>query len=249
MDDDIRDQIIIPDDARFFESLSNIKLAVRFSKNKKNFDIFEKLLLKTETKNDINEILIKVLVYEDTASIDAVKLLINHGADVNHKDCGGWSVFSYCCVNPINSFELTELLIENGADINSKDSLNRIPLMSLVKCSKNHHALEIIKLLIRKGSKINHKDDLNETVLIKCFEYNNNVLIRYDIIKILLDNKADIYIKNSQNCNILDILKRKITDDNKSGEYSDIYSLIFNYKNLHGDHFCEYDINFIYNYF
>ena len=252
IDDNIRDQIIIPDNkSKFdFENLSNIELAVRFSKNKNNLDIFEKLLLKTDIKNDIiNEILIKVLVYEDTASIDAIKLLINYGADVNHKDSEGWSVFSYCCINPINSIELTELLIENRAKINSKNKFGRIPLIHLVKYSKNHDDLEIIKLLIRKGSKINHKDDLNETVLIKCFENNNNVLIRYDIIKILLDNKADIYIKNYENYNILDILKRKITNDKQSDEYSDIYSLIFNYKNIDNDHYCEFDVNFIYNFF
>ena len=64
------------------------------------------------------------------------------------------------------------------------------------------------------------------------------------MIKILLDNKADIYIKNNKDENILDIVKNKIDDDKQN---YDIYSLIFNYKNLVNTLHCEYDFNFIYS--
>ena len=136
---------------------------------------------------------------------------------------------------------MIEFLIENNADVNSKSISNRTPLMYSIIGSKENYQIEIIKLLIKKSNNINCKDLKNETALIICSEYIINNLVRHEITKLLLDNKADIYIKNNDNENILNLIENTIGCD------SDIYSLIFNYKNLINDHFCEYDINFIYN--
>ena len=152
-----------------------------------------------------------------------------------------------CCLNlHCTNTEIINFLIENGADVNSSSYVNHNnsfytnPLQLLVEYSYTGEHLEIIKLLIRKGVNINLKNSRCETPMMKCMQSDNNKLIRYDIIKLLLDNKADVYIKNKNGKNIFDIVKNLI------GENSDIYSLIFDYTNLKNDHFCEFDINFIY---
>ena len=247
---DIRKQIIITDDVakREFHIINkhnNLELAVRFSKNKINLQIFEKLLLKinndTNKKKILNGLLRTTILYEkETASLDAIKLLIQHGADVNYTDYHCWFPLVNCCIKPINNIETIEFLIESGVYVNSKSNQNQNALMHLVM--EHSENLEIFKLLIRKGIQINCKDINNNTALMICFKSEKNKLIRYDIIKLLLDNKADIYIKNDEGKNIFDIVKDAI------GENTDIYSLIVNYKNLENDHLCESDINFIYNY-
>ena len=80
------------------------------------------------------------------------------------------------------------------------------------------------------------------------FESKLNKLIKYDIIKLLLDNKDYMYIKDENGCDILGIIKKTIgmDYDKETCENSNIYSLIFNYKNLENLHLCEFDINFIY---
>ena len=115
--------------------------------------------------------------------------------------------------------------------------------MYLIRNSEKPIDLEKIKFLISKGKRnynqINCQDNNGVTPLMDCFECNNNEIIRYDIIKLLLENKANIYIKDNKGKDIFKYLKV----NNAHHKY---YSLIFNYKNLENDYFCEYDINFIY---
>ena len=249
MNDDtnsIRNQIIIADDCSEYHlaRFSDIELAAIYSKNKNNLIIFEKLLLKIN-KNDqtINELLLLTIQYINRQlSIDAIKLLIKHGADVNYGGNSHWTSPIYCCLNYEN-IELIELLIENGADVNINSQCYS-PLIHFIRGYPIDNFLEIIKLLIRKGSKINYQDSHGDTALMICFERKYDELIKFDIIKLFLDNKADIYIKNKKGKNILKIIQDKIGI--LSVKNYDIYSLIFNYKNLKNDHFCECDVNFIY---
>ena len=155
--------------------------------------------------------LIKIIENIDaTSSIDAVKLLIKYGADVNYTGNSIWTAPIYCCVYSKN-IEIIELLIENGADINIKSVRSgQTPLTYVHSSFSRRDAiqdLQIFKLLIRKGSNINYQ--------------------------------TDIYIKNNNGHNILKYLQNNVM-------YDKYFSLIFNYKNLKDDHFCEYDVNFIY---
>ena len=63
----IREQIIIPDDhnEKFLKNLSDIELAISFSKNENNFKIFKKLLLKLVDKNtQLNKLLDEIIYRE-----------------------------------------------------------------------------------------------------------------------------------------------------------------------------------------
>ena len=243
----IRDQItILDDDSSYLSTLSNLEYIAANFKNKNNLIIFEKLLSETNNldKKIINDLMKTILYNESTTSIDAIKLLVKYGADVNYQDDeSSWSPLLTCTIHPINSIETIEFLIESGANVNIKNASQNTALTDIVTASTKINDLEIIKLLIRKGSHVNCKNINGNTSLILSLYSLRNVSIRYDIIKILLDNKADIYIKNEVGENVLDITKRKI------GVNSDIYSLIFNYKNIKNDHLCTCDIDFIYNIF
>ena len=243
-DFDIRNQIVIPcnKSSSLKNGYSNIQLAIKYSNNEHNFNIFKKLLSETDTY-DMHDLLISTICdFGSTSNINVVKLLIESGANINYKTRGDWTPIICACFYPEDNSEIIKLLIESGADINSKSKTGAIALAYLIEYSSVNADLDIIKLLIRKGSLINNRDVNGHTPLMSCFQNNNIKLIRYDIIKLLLDNKADIYIRNNHSGNILGVVRDKI------GEKSDIYSLIFYYKNISNDVFCEYDINFIYEY-
>lgn len=231
-----------------------------YSKNENNFNILEKLLLKITDVNIISDLLITtILNMRLTTSYDAIKLLLKYGADVNYiKD--SWTPLICSCFHSKNNIETIQILIENGANVNSKSNTGRTAFMYLVRDVSSLDDLEVIKLLIRKKSQINCQDKSGQTPLMACLEWSSNIFIRYDLVKILLDNKANIYMKNNYNENILDIIEKKKNSDifmkNNFNENtlniiemeknSDVYSLIFYYKNLINDTYCEFDINFIY---
>ena len=243
MDDiNIRRKIIIPDrrDVNTFSKYSNLELAGRYSKD--NFEIFSKILLKTDNKEKIDKLLMEMtLLNSDLINIDAIKLIIKHGANPNYFYNYDSTPLSCALAYPMASSDIIELLIESGADVNIQFRNYKTILMCFIVNSSQSNDLEIMKFIIRKSHQINCKNLDGNSALMLCF-HNYNIFIRCDIIKILLENKADVYLKNNKGDNIFDIIKDKI------GINSDIYSLIFNYKNIKNDNFCECDINFIYKY-
>ena len=245
MDDNliIRNQIIIPEDypEDISKKYSDIGLSAVYSKNETNLIIFEKLLLlQTYSEHILNDLIILIIYNIDkTSHIDAIKLLIKNGVNLNYTGHWNWTCPIYCSVK-MKNIEIIKLLIENGADINIKSCDSEYSLlMYLIENSSSDKDVEIIKLLISKNSQINYQDVNGITPLMTYFHRQYNKIIRHDIIKLLLDNKADIYIKDKKGNNIFKYLENKPEND----EY---YSFIFNYKNLENDHFCEGDINFIY---
>ena len=250
----IRSKIIIPSPhLRSTIEYSNMELASIYSKNENNFNILKFLLENNKNKVIINKSLIACITkLKSTSSFDAAKLLISYGANINFYTFNNFTILMDCCLSICDSdLQIINFLIENGADINIKNKFGQTALTHLMKFVKNSYDFEIIKLLIRKTNNINYGNNDFNTPLIICFKNDTNKLYRYDIIKLLLDNKADVYIKNNSGKNIFDIIKYKISKDSvkQNCENSDIYSLIFNYKNLVGLHLCEYDIDFIYNIF
>ena len=249
MDRDIRSKIIIPDKVHLSNVIhySNIELAAIYSKNNNNFTILKLLLENNKTNIKINSILRQIVGHLDsTSSYDAANLLIDYGAEINECSIYGWSILTYAC-SSLKNIEIINFLIDNRSNVNVETNTETQPLNVLILESSNYDHFECIKLLIRKGGNVNFKDWHFMTPLMICFESKNNELIRYDIIKLLLDNKADVYIKNKYGENIFYIIKDRINKGDKQNcKNSDIYSLIFNYKNLEDEHLCESDINFIY---
>ena len=181
---------------------------------------------------------LKYAVYN--SNYDIAKLLIENGANINYQNSGDDTILNFkCSLKSYLDKKIIKLLVENGADVNIKNKSGKIPLTSLLPHASIQDDFEIIKLLIYKGSNVNIKDIDAKTPLMiyfEAFESFGSKLFGQKIIKLLLDNKADIYLKNKNGENILDIVKSN----------SDIYELIFNYKNIYKDALCKFDIDFIY---
>jgi ankyrin repeat protein len=96
----------------------------------------------------------------DNGNIEAVKMFLADGADVNAKDdaYGGLTPLYYAA-----NKEVAELLIANGADVNAKDDGGVTPLHGAVTLGHK----EIAELLIAKGADVNAKDKYGYTPLDK----------------------------------------------------------------------------------
>ena len=120
-------------------------------------------------------------------NLDIVNALLDNGAKINNKK------FSPL-LSALNSknFDIAKILILRGADPNL-ESNDSNPL--ILACETGN--LEIVKLLVQKGARVNCKNKYNITPLSaaifgsglrKVQEYTEE---RKDIIKFLLENKAD----------------------------------------------------------
>ena len=93
-------------------------------------------------------------ILEDKFNI--AKLLIDYGADVNHKNSydGEQGPLTYAVLG--NDTRLVDLLIKNGADVNAISLHGETPLIAAIKDGNNNN--DVIQLLLKRGSRKNIKD-------------------------------------------------------------------------------------------
>ena len=84
-------------------------------------------------------------------SPEAVKLLLDSGADVNAKNQFEATALILGAGNPAKA----RMLVEKGADVNAKSKLGRTPLMIAASCDG---CSATVKLLLDKGADPNAKD-------------------------------------------------------------------------------------------
>lgn len=90
---------------------------------------------------------------------EMIKLLIQHGADVNTMDYSGQIPLHYAAI--YNYEEITELLLNNGSDINRRDDDGISPL----GYAAFNNNLEACVLLFKYGANINQVDYDGKTPL------------------------------------------------------------------------------------
>jgi ankyrin repeat protein len=80
-----------------------------------------------------------------------VKLLLQHGADINSTNSNGTTVFMYAKTKVLanNNFYFLDFLIENGADIHRRDKKNNYTVLDYAK-QLNH--TKLIEYLKNKGA-------------------------------------------------------------------------------------------------
>ena len=124
------------------------------------------------------------------ATIDALKLLIENGAEINKGDS---EPFFALCRQQSPNFELIQYLIEKGADINNESYNNGntyTPLYYL--CSQIESQYDLIKLLLDRGADPNKAVNGNTPLFAVCSQEDVNL----DLINLLLDKGADINAGN-----------------------------------------------------
>ncbi|CAC5376567.1 unnamed protein product [Mytilus coruscus] len=114
--------------------------------------------------------------------IEVVKLLLDNGADFNHRDDQNQS----CVMNASEHghTEVVKLLLEKGADFNQCDY--RRP-SSLMKFCKHGHT-DIVKMLLDRGADCHSCDKRGRTSIMKACANGHT-----KIVKMLLDNAADCH--------------------------------------------------------
>lgn len=163
-------------------------------------------------------------------SVEAVKMLLKHGADVNKGDIYDFLPLYY---TQGGSPDITKVLLEHGADPNRSalyekyDKVSPLPLTNAIN-SKN---VEVVKILLEYGADVNRINGVTREMrpcplpLIDAINTQN-----IDIVRILLEYGADVDIDLlNRECRhwsrnfekIQDLLKlSKAVDE---GEYEDAF--------------------------
>src|SRR5579864_5015718 len=119
-------------------------------------------------------------------SIDAMKMLLEAGADVNAKNNFGASALLWCA----RDGEKARMLIEHGADVNVRSKQGRTPLML---ASMREGGADIVALMLSKGADVNVADTHGETALGLAAEYGG-----MDNVRLLVAKKANIHVLNQK---------------------------------------------------
>ena len=120
-------------------------------------------------------------------SYEIIKNIIKNEPSIDAKEINSRPLLHYAVRNK-DACKIINLLVEKGADINLYDDNLKTPLCNAIftECS-----YEIIDFLIKKGANVNFIGE----ELIPPLYYAINMQ-RYDIVKLLIDNGADINAKN-----------------------------------------------------
>ncbi|MDR0519864.1 MAG: ankyrin repeat domain-containing protein, partial [Clostridiales Family XIII bacterium] len=86
---------------------------------------------------------------------DIIKLLVEHGADVNDEQT------DYIVENGGESHNILKYLIDNGADVNRQDKEGNTALMKAAEYNRTENA----KLLLKSGADTKLKNDDGKTAL------------------------------------------------------------------------------------
>ncbi|WP_078549741.1 ankyrin repeat domain-containing protein [Litchfieldia alkalitelluris] len=121
-----------------------------------------------ESKEDIQACLYPAIFHK---KVDAVKLLLEKGANPNKRSEYGQIPFHYAVSTKEAHRELIEALIQYGADVNVKNKYSATP----ISLAASYGNLELLQLLEEKGATIN-EDVLRSAATSSRFEVVNYLL-------------------------------------------------------------------------
>lgn len=141
--------------------------------------------------------------YYETKNLDTIEFLIENGANVNHKDSDGFSIFVVLLflfnetiqmklynergikLSKVDIKKLINFFILKGLNVNDIYESNSI--LSLMISMRN---IDAVKLLLDNGADVNHKNDFDVSVLMQSLVLLNRKFIE----KIISDTGSKIEI-------------------------------------------------------
>ncbi|EAX87823.1 hypothetical protein TVAG_482480 [Trichomonas vaginalis G3] len=142
--------------------------------------------------------------------LEAVKILIENGANINF--CNQFDMSALLFAADYHRYNVFEYLMKNGADLKAKDSQgNEFPIMIHLignDSETNEETLIFYKRVLNCGVNINGRG-LNGDTPLHIAVMNNNV----SLVRFLLENDADISIKNEMNQDPLQIAEENAYQD------------------------------------
>jgi tetratricopeptide (TPR) repeat protein len=110
---------------------------------------------------------------------DIVKYLVDHGANVNSKDCDGVTALMYAAMH--RNLDVLKILIDHGAELNAKDNFgNSVLYHALCKTIENTNDFEVMHLLIQNGAE-------TENIALPDIVVDHAAIADYEITKIKRD--------------------------------------------------------------
>jgi ankyrin repeat protein len=92
-----------------------------------------------------------------TGDVNAVKMVLDHGADVNIVDPLGRTPLMYAAASDNLPLEVVKMLVEHGADVNAKDAhkLGADSGWTALDIARQHGDTPIVAFLLKSGAKSN----------------------------------------------------------------------------------------------
>lgn len=123
-----------------------------------------------------------------------IKLLLQHGANINSKDLNGFTALHRAIQirgvnnNPIDDLELVRFLIQYGANVNIRSHFRGVrPLNVAVENGK----YDIARLLVEKGANVNSQNESMYTPMHYAISYGRNASTTLNFARFLLDRGAN----------------------------------------------------------
>jgi len=160
-----------------------------------------------QTQPTLNDTLIETDIIDQGSALntaarkghlDAVKLLLEKGADINAQTNGQGSAINAAARN--GHVNMVKFLLEKGADINLQNNRQGSALNAAAR--KGH--LDVVKFLLEKGADINLQNNGQGSAL-NAAARNGHV----NMVKFLLEKGADINLQNSGQGSALNAAARK----------------------------------------
>lgn len=134
------------------------------------------------------------------ADVEAVRLLLKNGVDVNVRDAEGETPLIKVMEYPYNeeNQKIAQMLIENGADVNAQDNEGETALMRAVWKNQSYSMKGMLEILINAGADVNIKGGFREHTALFGAISHDHIYGGSEETDFLLEHGANINVGDKQ---------------------------------------------------